>query len=60
MGDEEALNILVKFIQRAWLWQLCGMAAAQALDGYKCVLHLHTCIAALSNTEAFQIDWNYK
>lgn len=59
-GDEEVLNILVKFIRRAWLWQICGMAAAQSLDGYKCVLHLHRGTAALSKYEAFQIDWNYK
>ena len=59
-GDEEALNIWVNFIQRGWLWQICGMEAVQAVDGYKCVLHLHTCTAALSNSDVFQIDWNYK
>lgn len=59
-GDEKALNTLVKFIQRGWLWQNCGMESVQAVDGYKCVLHLHTCTAALSNSDVFQIDWNYK
>lgn len=59
-GDEKALNTLVKFIQRGWLWQICGMESVQAVDGYKCVLHLHTCTAALSNSDVFQIDWNYK